>query len=224
MKKHTDPPIPNCYYHVFNRGINGEDIFKEERNYNFFLSRYAKYILPIADTFAYCLLKNHFHIMIRTFDAQQIIQNIRKLRNPNVGRVRNPADVIPQHEQELLASKLISRQFSHLFNSYAQSINKAYNRTGGLFEEPFRRVPLEEEGHANHLIYYIHTNAQKHKFVKDFRSYPHSSYHAFFSSKKSKLKREEVLSWFGRLEYFTSFHLDRNGNELDDLKYLEIEE
>jgi putative transposase len=55
----------NAYYHIYNRGINGENIFKEESNYAFFLHQYAKYVSPIADTFAYCLLKNHFHLLIR---------------------------------------------------------------------------------------------------------------------------------------------------------------
>ena len=35
--------------------------FIEERNYRYFLGLYARYIEPVADTYAYCLLRNHFH-------------------------------------------------------------------------------------------------------------------------------------------------------------------
>jgi hypothetical protein len=58
MKKNIELLEPDRIYHIYNRGINGENIFKEERNYRYFLEKYAKYIEPIADTFAYCLLKN----------------------------------------------------------------------------------------------------------------------------------------------------------------------
>ena len=48
------------YYHIYNRGNNGENLFFEERNYPYFLKLYAHHILPVADTYAYCLLRNHF--------------------------------------------------------------------------------------------------------------------------------------------------------------------
>ncbi|WP_225318013.1 hypothetical protein [Flavobacterium luteum] len=50
------------YYHIYNRGNNGIDVFLETENYYHFLRLYAKYIEPIADTYAWCLLKNHFHM------------------------------------------------------------------------------------------------------------------------------------------------------------------
>jgi len=52
-------------YHIYNRGNNGETIFLEARNFDYFMQLYNKYIAQIADTYAYCLLRNHFHIMLR---------------------------------------------------------------------------------------------------------------------------------------------------------------
>jgi len=49
------PLEPSCYYHIYNRGNNRENIFREEKNYSFFLQQYVKYIEQIADTYAYCL-------------------------------------------------------------------------------------------------------------------------------------------------------------------------
>jgi putative transposase len=51
---------PGVIYHVFNRGNNKENIFFEEENYRYFLELLKKHLLPIADIYAYCLLKNHF--------------------------------------------------------------------------------------------------------------------------------------------------------------------
>ena len=65
MQQHEISLETECYYHVYNRGINGESLFREERNYHFFLGKYATYIEPVAETYAYCLLKNHFHLLIR---------------------------------------------------------------------------------------------------------------------------------------------------------------
>jgi REP element-mobilizing transposase RayT len=73
MKKHTHPLEPDRIYHIYNRGINGENIFKEERNYRYFLEKYAKCISPIADTYAYCLLKNHFHLAVKIKTEQEIL-------------------------------------------------------------------------------------------------------------------------------------------------------
>ncbi len=61
---YTIPLMPGEYYHIYNRGINGENIFIEETNYHHFLKLYTHYIHPHALTFAYCLLRNHFHLLI----------------------------------------------------------------------------------------------------------------------------------------------------------------
>ena len=94
-------------------------------------------------------------------------------------------------------------------------------RTGGLFEESFRRIQVDTEAYFTELIYYIHFNPQKHGFVTDFRHYSHSSYHSLLHSANTKLQREEVINWFGRKEEFILFH-ERNQN-LDNLSKFEIE-
>jgi len=70
--KTTAPLQPGHYYHVYNRGNNREDLFREERNYRYFLQLYARHVLPIAITFAYCLLRNHFHFLVRIRETSQV--------------------------------------------------------------------------------------------------------------------------------------------------------
>ncbi|MEQ6167545.1 hypothetical protein AAOE16_10145 [Ekhidna sp. MALMAid0563] len=193
--KNTSPLQPETYYHIYNRGINGEDIFKKEGNYDYFLLKYTRYINPIADTFAYCLLKNHFHLLIRT-KSEEEIQTI----NNNSNRVLNPVRV------NKTSSQIISLQFSHFFNGYTQAINKQNDRTGKLFELPFRRIPIEHDYYFSRLVYYIHFNPQKHGLIDDFREYPHSSYHAHLSDKSTKLQRKEVIDWFGDKKSYKEFH------------------
>lgn len=50
------------YYHIYNRGVNGANLFYTTSNYEHFLRLYERYLNPVVDTFAWCLLRNHFHL------------------------------------------------------------------------------------------------------------------------------------------------------------------
>ena len=191
MKKNIKPLDPGTFYHVYNRGNNGQNIFFEKRNYALFLQKYAKYVSPVADTYAYCLLGNHFHILIRTKSEKEITLF-------KGDRVLNPVS--------LEAGKIVSLQFSHLFNSYTQTINKTYNRTGSLFERPFRRILVTSDAYFSQLVYYIHFNPQKHGFVDGFEDWEYSSYHSHLENKPTKLNRDEVIKWFGGKSEYQKFH------------------
>jgi REP element-mobilizing transposase RayT len=56
---------PGKYYHVYNRAKNGEPLFSDEEAFRFFLKLYRAHICPIAETYAYCLLSDHLHFLIR---------------------------------------------------------------------------------------------------------------------------------------------------------------
>ena len=208
MKTNIPPLQPETWYHIFNRGINGENLFKEIRNYAYFLNKYDQYVSPIADTYAYCLLKNHFHILVRT-KSEKEIADFKKKASPEA-----------KSSLESDSPKIISNAFASLFKSYAQAINKAHNRTGALFEEPFRRKEVSSDGYVSQLIHYIHFNPQNHGFVSDFREYPYSSYSAFISDKPTFLQREEVLKWFGNEKKFTEFHnASPSVNDIKDMLF-----
>ena len=186
----SPPPLQyGQYYHIYNRGNNRENLFIEERNYRYFLKLYAKHIEPVADTYAYCLLRNHFHVLVRIKSVEEQEQTFRVSETLKVFKPRNP-----------------SLHFGNLFNAYAKAINKAYQRTGSLFEHPFGRVPVTSDAQFVYLITYVHQNAQKHGFVDDFRVWPYSSYHTILSQKPTRLRREEVLTWFDGLAEFKASH------------------
>jgi len=170
------------FYHIYNRGINGENLFYSNDNFFYFLKLYDKYIHNIADTFAWCLLKNHFHLLVRIKTEKEISE----FSNINIEKInKNP-----------------SQQFSHFFNAYAQAINKQNNRHGSLFEKPFRRKKIESEDYLKNLVLYIHNNPVQHGFVNRVEEYPWSSFQSIISSKKTKLLRNEVLRWFdGNLNF-----------------------
>lgn len=55
----------NQIYHIYNRGVNKEDIFYSDRNYQYFIAQMYKYLLPRADIYAFCLMPNHFHLLLK---------------------------------------------------------------------------------------------------------------------------------------------------------------
>jgi putative transposase len=180
------------YYHIYNRGNNRENIFIEERNYRYFLKLYTRYIEPITNTYAYCLLRNHLHLLVRIKTVEEQEKTLRVSETLRVSGTFMPLDP--------------GQQFGNLFNAYAKAINKAYQRTGSLFEHPFGRIPVTSDAYFVYLITYIHQNPQKHGFVDDFRLWPYSSYHTILSTKPTRLKRGEVLAWFDGPAEFQVLH------------------
>lgn len=166
-------------YHVFNRGNNKENIFKEEKNYLYFLSLLQKYVLPVAEIYAYCLLKNHFHLVVRIKDAELLEDKYKE--KPYLG-------------------------FSNLFNAYTKSINKMYNRSGSLFQEHLHRKRVEDEEYLTQLIAYVHLNPMKHEFADDFKNYRYSSYKAYMTDKPTNVSCDYVKSLFGDTANFEYWH------------------
>jgi hypothetical protein len=193
--------------------VNGEDIFVEERNYDLFLKLFEKHLSPVADLFAYCLLKNHFHLSVRIKSEEEILetQKTLKVSTPNTehdvqATFPNPGD--SSRGKPLGFENYASRQFSNFFNAYAKTINKAYGRTGSLFQHPFGRVPITTDKQFWNVIAYVHQNPQKHGFVKDFRDWKYSSYGVILKSNGNStiVRRSQVMEWFGTRDDYLVLH------------------
>ena len=173
-------PLENGkYYHIYNRGINSDILFKESDNYEYFLRLYDTHIDPIAETYAWCLMKNHFHFLVRIKDVDEL--NTEKKIQP-------------------------SQSFSNLFNAYTKAFNKSYNRHGSLFERPFRRKEINHNTYFQNVIAYIHNNPVHHNICDHPLNYPWSSYITCLSDKPTKLRRKEVIEIFEDLENFKYVH------------------
>jgi putative transposase len=206
----------NTFYHIYNRGTNRENIFIEERNYALFLNLFEKHLAPVVDLFAYCMMKNHFHIAVRVKSEEEILETKKTLPLENTLKVSTSSSkhVIPDSranhnddsQRKPLGLDYPSRQFSNFFNAYAKTINKAYGRTGSLFQHPFGRVPITTDRQFWNVIAYVHQNPQKHGFVKDFRDWKYSSYGVILNGKPTGVNRLGVMKWFGTRNHYLSLH------------------
>jgi len=188
------------FYHLFNRGIDGCDLFREPDNYEYFLNLYEKYIEPVADTYAWVLMKNHFHFLVKMKDTIDL---------PGFGNL------------EGLGNKPLHQYFSNLFNAYTKALNKKYKRTGSLFEKNFHRKLIHNNEYLKKVIVYIHQNPVHHKFCNSASDYPWSSYQTCISLKNTRLKRDAVIGWFDNLGNFEYYH-ERKTKTEDIEKWLEI--
>lgn len=199
MKNYKPIPLEKGnYYHIYNRGNNGIDVFFDSNSYYHFLRLFDRYISPIAETYAWCLLKNHFHILVYIKLDNEIDYSILEYSTVEKPKLLDP-----------------SKQFGHLFNAYTQAINKKFNRTGALFEKPFERKQITSEKYLQNVIYYIHNNPVQHGFVKQMSLYPWSSFESIVSEKTTKLNRQDVIDLYGTKLDFLDYHKStQNLNEI----------
>lgn len=115
-------------YHIYNRGNNSQKIFFSRENYLFFLEKIKKYILPHADILAWCLMPNHFHLMVHVntidTDVSQGFTSSETLTN--------------------LPAKLrsLNDSIGIMLRSYSRAIQKQRGTTGSLFQKETKATCL----------------------------------------------------------------------------------
>jgi len=151
-------------YYVYNQGNNRQKIFFKRENYHFFKKKIETYVLPFAVVLAYCLMPNHFHLMVYTshqMTSQQIVPDQERLRH------QMTPDRAAFHTHQMTSSHQMSErtststhatgtdshqmtsQPSHqmsegkqtlvqsiaiMLRSYTRAINIQENRSGSLFK------------------------------------------------------------------------------------------
>lgn len=207
------PFVNGYFYHVYNKGNNKDDIFFNEENYKYFLRKYDEYLSKYLETYAFCLIPNHFHLLI-------------KVKTENGGKIsKDNKDFLINklNEQESINNgidKKVTQQFSNFFNCYTKSVNVQQERKGSLFQKHFKRRIILEEKYLSNIIFYIHLNPVYHKLTDDYKNYRWSSYWIILREAETKLKKKDVLEYFGGKKYFIQFHKETLINNLEAKKYL----
>ncbi len=87
--------VADAYYHVYNRGVNKQPIFIDNTDYSVFLNLFKRYLAdsPPSDSYgrsyenisdkvevlAYCLMPNHFHLLVYQKDEMGMANLLRRL-------------------------------------------------------------------------------------------------------------------------------------------------
>ncbi|WP_375562021.1 transposase [Bernardetia sp. OM2101] len=196
--KYQDAFEADTFYHVFNHAVGSENLFRNDDNFRYFLKRYNHYMSQVWETYCYCLMPNHFHFLVRIKEESELAK-------------------LPKYKGD--THKLVMQHLSNFLNSYAKSYNIKYQRKGALFLDFTKRKAVREESYYTTLINYIHQNPVHHKFCKTTDEWIYSSYDAFLSQKSTKIKRDEVLDWFGDRKAFQEFHKEHAAVLKEELEF-----
>lgn len=184
------PLVNDHYYHIFNRGVNKQQIFTNRYDYKRMMDtiRYYKYqnrhlkfssFLNLGsslrsevwkmmeksksyiDIIAFCLMPNHFHLLIK--------------QNLDSG---------------------VSKFLSEIQNSYTRYFNLRHDRTGHLFQGQFKSVLIQSDEQLQHVSRYIHLNPYSSAIIKslnDLEKYEWSSIDEYLSDKDYTLCNKNYL-------------------------------
>lgn len=107
-------------YHIYNQGNNRQQIFFERDNYLFFLRKIKEFVCPYADVIAWCLMPNHFHLMVE----------VREVVAQTSG---GATETHPMTQSHRMSGDSLNMAIAIMLRSYTRAINKQQNRSGSLF-------------------------------------------------------------------------------------------
>ncbi len=188
-------------YHIYNKAVGSELLFNADTDYKYFLKKLDRFINPVANIYAYCLIPNHFHLLLKIKEHNEI-PKLKKISEDD-------------HSKHLI------HVFGSFFNSYSKSFNKVHDRSGRLFIQPFKRIMVEEEDYFILLVNYIHRNPIHHGLVNEMSDWRYSSYRSIISNKSTRLDRDEVISFFDSVQDFILFHEENKHKPGAEKFYLE---
>ena len=212
-------------YHVYNRGNNSQTVFFARENYLFFLEKLRRHILPHADILAWCLMPNHFHLMIA-------VNRIEVETSDQVTTIRSP-EVDPMTRAQVIEGFTLSETFNIpprtrtlndsigiILRSYTRAIQKQQKTTGSLFQKETKalcltesrgispayfnthfgtmgNLDLPETNYLNVCFDYIHLNPVSGKLVAEPEDWEFSSYRDYYCGRKGKLINRELSKELG---------------------------
>ncbi len=188
------PLLTNNIYHLYNRAVGNETLFRCEENYEFFLQKIRTYLSPVMDIYSYSLLPNHFHLMIKVKDESDLIRSF-ELKKAKV--FDSTLYDLPDFTME---------QVSNLLNSYTKAFNKMYGRMGALFMSGTKRSEVKRDHDITGIVLYVHKNAVHHGLKNKIGEWKFDGYTEIVRDESTFLLRDELFEWFGSKEQFIRTH------------------
>jgi putative transposase len=188
---------PHSFYHVYSRGLNKQQIFRDQADFVKFLRLFERY-LSLAESkneigisfpnyfnrielVAFCLMSNHFHLLIYQRQQSAMTQFMRSL-----------------------------------LTSYSMYFNKKYKRRGPLFESNYKASLISDDAYLEHITRYIHLNP------RNWDAYEYSSLPYYMQQISDEwIRPERIISQFDTPYEYLRFLRDyvQHKEMLDILKH-----
>jgi putative transposase len=109
------PFLPNNYYHIVFKAIDEIVLFKKLNDYAIFLERFNFYAIDFFDVWAYCMLNNHVHFIIKVKSFDEIVKALEDLNNDL--RTISMQKFLAKPNEETILDEMIERQMNRFMVS-----------------------------------------------------------------------------------------------------------
>ena len=201
-------------YHIYNQGNNRQKIFFKREHYFYFLKKIRKYILPYADILAWCLMPNHFHLMVLVKEVE--------LGGGSGSATLSRAPTAGRTPTKTVITGTLNKSLGIMLASYTRAIQKQESFTGSLFRQKTKAQcvncfkgltpsfvmkdgitqnnQLIPESHYPQVLFdYIHKNPVQAGLVKNAADWEFSSAMDYAGLRKGSLVNmqaaKEYVSW-----------------------------
>lgn len=199
---------PGSFYHIYNRGNNSQPIFFERNNYLFFLTKIRTHLFPLVDILAYCLMPNHFHLLV------YVPESLDHSECHSSGDSKSPDEL----------NKKIIAAIAIILRSYTRAINKKHNRSGSLFQSKTKAKNLSEnENHAFTCFHYIHQNPVSAGLVSSMSSWEFSSYQDYTANRNGTLCNKQLANSLLDIPFESSLFIQQSKDvkmDINEKEYL----
>ncbi len=187
-------------YHIYNQGNNRQKIFFNRENYLFFLRKIRTYILPYGDILAWCLMPNHFHLMVLVREVEIEISSDTPSKSDRVTWCH-----------PITKKRTFNNSIAILLRSYTRAINKQNKTSGSLFRHHTKAECINcfkgntslyfgnkinfidpKKQYPQSCFDYIHQNPVKAKLVSQAKDWEFSSARDYYSNRKGGLVNKET--------------------------------
>ncbi len=187
------------FYHIYNRGKNSQKFFFNRDNYLFFLRKIRKHIFPFASIVSWCLMPNHFHLLVLVLREEIEVEN----------------DYLIDKNCETINTQTLNQSLGILLSSYIRAIHNQEKITGSLFQKRtkakliFDEIKIEPaywnttfgtqinipegKSYLETCIEYIHQNPVYSGLVKGAEDWEFSSFRDYIGLREGKLLDYNLL-------------------------------
>lgn len=224
MPLRKNPLVTDQIYHVYNRSVAQQPIFRNRRENNIYLNLIEYY------KFANPPMRFSFFSRLDKEKSGMLIENLYKSDNNLVSIYT--FSFMPNHYHLLLKQsqeKGIMNYIRLIQNSYAHYLNIKTKRFGSVFQSPFKAKRIENDEQFLHVSRYIHLNPLTSYLIEnpnDLESYEWSSYKDYVGKNPRRFVDVSfLLSFHKDKEKFRKFTLDHSDyqRKLEKIKHLIID-
>ncbi len=211
----TVPIAQDEYYHIFNRGNNKQQIFLDNRDWIRFLFLIIHLQSPI--TFPKISRQVSHFVKNRAFDIKS--NDMEKIAKERYVELVSFA-LMPNHFHLAVHEFKdggTANYMQRVLCAYTKYFNTKYERSGHLFQGPYKAVHIEDNKQLLYLSTYIHKNPRELSEWKNREHlYPWSSYQDYTGENRwgKLLQQDIILDQFSNKQEYGHFVKSSPAKEL----------